>query len=152
VEEGSRLATESNDGLIAIQNSAEEVATKLKEAIKIVQSITESSTEQAFGAEQIKETVASLDQVTQQNSSTSEESAAASEELATQAQVMNELVARFKIDSGEYHSIKQSDSNSSNSTESQKHSYSDFATLKRFEANAATSDANNSNGSDFHEF
>ena len=40
-----------------------------------------------------------LDQVTQQNSATSEEAAAASEELSAQAQNMQGLVARFRISS-----------------------------------------------------
>ncbi len=99
IEEGSRMAYASNAGLSAIQKSAAEVAEALNEASRLAREISDSSIEQANGANQIQTAMQQLDQVTQQNSSTSEETASASEELSAQAQSLQEMISKFKINS-----------------------------------------------------
>jgi methyl-accepting chemotaxis protein len=97
IEDGSRMASASNEGLSAIQKSATDVAGALEEASKLVSEISDSSLEQSNGANQIQTAMQQLDQVTQQNSSTSEETASASEELSAQAQSLQEMISQFKI-------------------------------------------------------
>ncbi|MBI1387985.1 MAG: DUF3365 domain-containing protein [bacterium] len=69
-------------------------------AAVLVQEIAAACAEQAEGAGQIREAINQLDQVTQQNSAASEESASASEELSAQARILQDMIARFKIDDG----------------------------------------------------
>lgn len=68
-----------------IRESANEVAT-------IVEQIDKASKEQTSGIEQINKGITELESVTQQNASTAEESAGASEELTSQAVEMNKTV------------------------------------------------------------
>jgi methyl-accepting chemotaxis protein len=62
-----------------------------------VQSITVSSKEQAAAIEQINKGIALVSQVVQTNAATAEESAAASEELTSQATALKEAVGAFTI-------------------------------------------------------
>ncbi|MDX9753189.1 MAG: methyl-accepting chemotaxis protein [bacterium] len=73
------------------------VVPAIMEAANLVAEIAAACEEQSKGAEQIRQAVQQLDQVTQQNASTSEESASASEELSAQAQVLQDMVGRFKL-------------------------------------------------------
>ncbi len=75
----------------------QQIVPDIQKTANMVEEITMACGEQSGGADQIRQAVATLDQVTQQNSSTSEETAAASEELSSQAQSMQEMVSRFKI-------------------------------------------------------
>ena len=75
----------------------QQIVPNIKKTATLVQEITEACREQATGADQIRKAMEVLDQVTQQNSATSEESAAASEELSAQAMAMEDLVSHFKI-------------------------------------------------------
>lgn len=74
-----------------------EVAEKSNAVGEIVGMITEKSQEQASAISQISEGVDQVASVVQMNSATSEESAAASEELSTQATVLKGLVEQFKL-------------------------------------------------------
>lgn len=75
----------------------QKVVPAIKDASQKVQEITTACSEQANGANQIRAALSQLDQVTQQNSASSEESASASEELASQAQFLQETIGRFKV-------------------------------------------------------
>ncbi len=68
------------------------IVNKLKE---LIEEIASASKEQAYGVEQINQTVATISQVTQDNVANSEESAAASEEMSSQAQTMMEMVVKL---------------------------------------------------------
>ncbi|MBI1387481.1 MAG: HAMP domain-containing protein [bacterium] len=70
----------------------------IQESARLVEEIAASCNEQSRGAGQIRTAVSELDQVTQQNSSSSEQLASFSEELASQAQTIQEMIARFMID------------------------------------------------------
>ncbi len=64
---------------------------------KIINGIYKSTKEQADGITQINTGVNQISDVVQTNSATSQESAAASMQLSTQANLLSELVARFKL-------------------------------------------------------
>lgn len=68
-----------------------------REAVSLIEQITEASEEQASSAIQINVGIEQISAVVQTNSATSEESAAASEELNAQADALQNLVGRFKL-------------------------------------------------------
>ncbi len=59
--------------------------------------IAEASGQQAMAITQIEEGVNQIAQVTQSNSATAEESAAASEQMAGQADVLKEMIQEFSL-------------------------------------------------------
>ena len=99
IDTGNQLAMDSSQGLLAIQDSAKQVAKALDQVTVLVSNIAMTCNEQSSGSKQIALAVTQLDEVTQQNSSTSEECASSSEELSAQAVTLQELVGQFKIES-----------------------------------------------------
>ena len=59
--------------------------------------ISEVSVQQAEAIAQVRKSVELISEIVQGNSATSEESAAASEELSAQAQILKELVGKFEL-------------------------------------------------------
>lgn len=90
VEEGTKIAQETATALHEIVDNIEKVSTLINE-------IASASNEQAIGIEQVNQGVMEVSRVVESNSATAEESAAASEELSNQAQVLKEMVSRFKL-------------------------------------------------------
>ena len=85
-------------------DSARETARALKNSVegaqevnRVVDRISGLSVQQADAISQIRQNVELISDIVQGNSATSEESAAASEELSAQAQVLKELVEQFDI-------------------------------------------------------
>jgi methyl-accepting chemotaxis protein len=76
----------------------DELAPDVQKSFNLVQEISSSSAEQRSGAEQINVALAQLNQVTQQNASSSEELASASNNFNTQAGKLKETVLFFKLD------------------------------------------------------
>ncbi|MDX2469041.1 MAG: methyl-accepting chemotaxis protein [SAR324 cluster bacterium] len=72
-----------------------------------VAQITTASNEQAKGVEQIAQAIVDVDQVTQTNSANAENTASASEELASQAGILQELVQEVVVHVGLKHSAPQ---------------------------------------------
>lgn len=70
----------------------------IQKTAELVQQITAATTEQNAGASQINGALQELDRVVQQNSSASEEVAATSESLASEATQLQQAVAFFKVD------------------------------------------------------
>ena len=74
---------------------------KIKEGVNgtagIINEISKSSNDQATGIAQINKGIEQVSKIVQTNSATAEQSAAASEELFSQAANMKELVGRFKV-------------------------------------------------------
>lgn len=99
-KEISELAKNSVSRAEEAGERIQKVVPAIQNASKLVQEITAACTEQSNGAAQIRSAVEQLDQVTQQNSATSEECASASEELSAQAQSLQNMIGRFKIDQG----------------------------------------------------
>ncbi len=82
---GSDLAEKSGQALEKIVTGSRKVADLLAE-------ISAASKEQAEGIQQVNVAVTSVDQVTQRNAATAEESSASSEELTAQAETMRDAV------------------------------------------------------------
>jgi len=77
--------------------SLEEIVSGINESTEIVKEIAHSSEQQLMGIKQINIGVEQVAQVVQANSATSEQSAASSEEMSGQANMLEEMVAQFKL-------------------------------------------------------
>jgi methyl-accepting chemotaxis protein len=89
-EVGTKIASDTS-------KSFEEIVNGVKESAEIISQITLSSEEQTDSISQINAAVGEVARVVQQNSATSEQSAAASEEMSGQATALEGLVSRFKL-------------------------------------------------------
>lgn len=78
----------------------DEMVPSIKKTSDLVQEIAAASEEQSSGVGQINTAMAQLNQVTQQNASSSEELAATAEEMSGQATQLQELMAFFKVSEG----------------------------------------------------
>lgn len=92
VAKGRKLVRETEE-------SMKNVGERTTHIISAIQRISEATANQAAAIEQITEGVNQISGVIQTNSATAEESAAASEELSGQAQVLKELASRFQLKS-----------------------------------------------------
>lgn len=90
VENGTRIANETAAALNAVVEGAKEVTVSIDH-------ISEASEEQAIAISQVTQGIGQISSVVQTNSATAEESAAASEELSGQAQMLKSLVGRFRL-------------------------------------------------------
>lgn len=77
-----------------------EIVSGIEKSANLVGNIAEASNEQASGIAQINKGIEQVSQVVQNNSATAEESAAASEQLSGQAELLKEMVGRFKLSKG----------------------------------------------------
>ena len=75
----------------------EEIVSGVATAASLVGDIAEASNEQATAIAQINQGVEQVAQVVQTNSATAEESAAASEELSGQADMLKEMISKFRL-------------------------------------------------------
>jgi len=76
-----------------------EIVESISKAAELVNQISSASNEQAVAISQINQAVEQVSQVIQANSATAEESAAASEELSGQADMLKQMVNRFRLKS-----------------------------------------------------
>ncbi len=77
-----------------------EMVPSISKTSDLVQEITAASEEQSSGVAQINTAMNQLNQITQQNASSSEELAATAEEMNGQAAQLQELMGFFKVDGG----------------------------------------------------
>jgi methyl-accepting chemotaxis protein len=91
VESGSVLARQTGTTMSGVVNGIERVTT-------IMAGIVTSSREQAAGISQVNQTVAQMDQTTQQNAALVEEAAAATAVLREQADTLAGLMAVFQTE------------------------------------------------------
>ncbi len=87
---GTKIAQETAEALNLIVEDVEKTT-------EIVANIATASNEQATGISQVNRGIDQVSQVIQTNSATAEEGAAASEELSSQAQMLKDMVSRFKL-------------------------------------------------------
>lgn len=90
VEDGTKLANSTAESLLLVVDNAKVVSDAVAE-------IAEASDNQAEATEQITEGINQIAGVVESNSATSQESAASSQELSSQADLLKELVDRFKF-------------------------------------------------------
>jgi len=92
-ELGSRIAGETAASLT-------EIVTGINESNHLIAEIAGASEQQSLGIAQINIGIDQVAQVVQQNSATAEESAAASEEMSGQSDMLQQLIARFRLREG----------------------------------------------------
>ena len=93
VENGTRIAGETAQSLYQAVNGVNEMT-------DIIGQISEASSAQAHSISQVTLGIDQISNVVQTNSATAQESAAASEELSSQSQMMKNLVNKFKLKDG----------------------------------------------------
>ncbi len=93
VAQGDALAEKTTNMLLEIAEHAEQVS-------QAVGQVDQASAEQAEAIEQINQGLALVSSIVQTNAATAEESSAASEELAAQAQSLKVEVEKFILDDG----------------------------------------------------
>lgn len=106
VESGSKIADDTAKALEAITNV-------VQQSEVIINGIAESSNYQATAVAQIEQAITQVSQVVQTNSATSEQCAAASEELSNQASRMREMLSIYNLGNGSSGSFRGSSSASS---------------------------------------
>ena len=90
VNQGSTIADKTADAL-------NEIVTSISKVTELVAEIAAASNEQAQGIAQANKALGQMEQVTQQNTANAEQSAAASEELSSQADQLRTLLERFTL-------------------------------------------------------
>ena len=98
--ESANIAVNRGTGIVDMAaQSLDTAVDKTNHVTQQVQDITYASEQQTLSIVQITEGIDQISAVVQTNSATAEESAATSEELTGQAQLLQELVSKFKLDS-----------------------------------------------------
>lgn len=90
VENGTHIANETADALTAAAEKTGELSTTIDD-------ISSAATGQSTSIMQVTQGIDQISSIVQTNSATAEESAAASEELSGQAQVLRELARQFRF-------------------------------------------------------
>ncbi|ADL02874.1 methyl-accepting chemotaxis protein [Lacrimispora saccharolytica] len=90
VENGSRI---SSNTAASLEKNVEVTM----EAVALIDEIAQTSQEQAMAIVQINQGIDQISSVVQTNAATAEESAAASEELSGQSNVLKELISKFSL-------------------------------------------------------
>ncbi|WKY44749.1 methyl-accepting chemotaxis protein [Eubacteriaceae bacterium ES2] len=99
VDNGSKIADETAESLMEILKEIESITA-------LVASIAQASNDQATEISQVTQGLDQVSQVVQTNSATAEESAAASQELSSQAAMLKEMVQAFKLKNHSPHAKK----------------------------------------------
>ena len=97
VDSGTKLVVRAGDTM-------SDVVASVKQVSDIVAEISAATAEQNAGIAQVHQSITSMDQVTQQNAALVEETAAASQALQDQAEILARAVSAFRIDAGHFKS------------------------------------------------
>lgn len=96
--EGSIQAVEKGTQITdATAHTLLETVDKATQVTKMVDNISKATSEQASSITQVTQGIDQISSVVQTNSATAEESAAASEELSGQSQILKDLIGQFKL-------------------------------------------------------
>jgi len=90
MEEGVRAAKDTSESMMSVVERADEMSA-------LIDRIAAYTKEQAVGAQQIAQGIDQISMVVQTNVATAENSAAASQELSSQAAILEEMVAKFRL-------------------------------------------------------
>ena len=90
VEKGAKITEETAESLNSVSKSTEEVNT-------LIEKISAASSKDLEGITSLNQGLQQISSVVQSNTATAEESAAASEELSGQANILSDLVRRFQL-------------------------------------------------------
>lgn len=90
VKNGTTIAGETAEALSVVVNNIKEISSSIEQ-------ISSASSEQSESIHYVTQGMDQISSVVQTNSATAEQSAAASEELSGQAQMLKELVGRFHL-------------------------------------------------------
>jgi len=93
VAAGDRLVADTDKAL-------SEILTSVRNVASTIEAISEASTEQTTGVEEVSATVSQMDEITQQNASMADRSAAAARSLTEQSATLVDLVGFFKTEAG----------------------------------------------------
>ena len=96
-QEISELAGCSVDLAEKAGNLLDEIVPSINKTSNLVQEISSTSTEQSIGVAQINSAMGHLNQTTQQNAAASEELAATAEEMSGQAEHLQDVMTFFKL-------------------------------------------------------
>ena len=90
VQKGAKFTEETAEALQSVSESTNQVNDLIGE-------ISKASEEESAGVSRLSDGLQEISSVVQENSATAEESAATAEELSAQANLMNDLVDKFKV-------------------------------------------------------
>lgn len=90
VQKGAKFTEETAEALHSVSESTNQVNDLIGE-------ISKASEEESSGVSRLSDGLQEISAVVQENSATAEESAATAEELSAQANLMNDLVDKFKV-------------------------------------------------------
>jgi methyl-accepting chemotaxis protein len=97
IEESSKNAENGVVLNVEVLKNLEEIARQVVKISDVMGEIAQSSDKQKLGIKTVNASLEQMNHLTQMNAANSEQSAAAAEELDTQAKEMNELVSTFKL-------------------------------------------------------
>lgn len=98
ISDSVRRIDTGNELVIKSGDTMREVVNAIKRVNEFMADIATASVEQATGIAEVNQAIALMDDTTQQNAALVEQAAASAESLLEQAEQLQELVARFKID------------------------------------------------------
>lgn len=101
VEAGTRIANETAEALGKIVEGVSQTST-------LIGSIAAASNDQASAITQVNQGINQVSQVTQTNTATAEQSAAASEELSSQSELLKDTVRRFRLKNTSHGQVNKS--------------------------------------------
>ncbi|MEA5084344.1 MAG: methyl-accepting chemotaxis protein [Lachnospiraceae bacterium] len=123
IEQAVRAVEHGVDNVNETATALEEVVKNAEKSTNIIQHIAEASEQQASSLAQVNIGVEQVVAVVQTNSATAEESAAASEELSGQSNLLKELIGKFKLKGGHDITSRTTDSYKE---ENNDYSFSDY--------------------------
>ena len=97
----SDITTITRDNVAKAENAGliiSDMVPKIAKTAELIEEISVSSREQSNGAEQVNDSILEMNQVVQKNVNVSEEMAGMSEELDSQAQILIDMIAFFKLE------------------------------------------------------
>ncbi len=97
IEDSSQAVSQGNSIATSTLETLQDITGQISGFISTLDEITSASQQQAEGMSNIKVSVGNIAEVIHSNSSVSEQSAATSEELSSQANLMKESIQQFKL-------------------------------------------------------